>query len=67
MASSAWNGGNPEALLVFVLVYLPVLFFSLFTAWSTTLDRRRAFLRAKPDEMTRERIGSNSRDDSRPA
>lgn len=52
------NGGNPEALLVFALVYLPVLFFSLFISWSTTLDRRRAFLRAKLDEMTRDQLAA---------
>lgn len=52
------NGGNAEALLVFALVYLPVLFFSLFISWSTTLDRRRAFLRAKLDEMTRDQLAA---------
>lgn len=45
------NAGDPQALLVFVLVYLPVFFFSIFISWSTTLDRRRTFLRSLLDEM----------------
>lgn len=32
--------------LVFTLVYLPVFLFSIFISWSTTLDRRRNFLRS---------------------
>ena len=36
--------GDPKALLVFVLVYLPVLFFSLFIAWTNITSVRRAFL-----------------------
>ena len=46
------NAGDPQAMLVFVLVYLPVFLFSIFTSWSTTLDRRRTFLRSLLDEMT---------------
>lgn len=48
--------GNGEIVVVFSLVYLPVLWFSLFISWSTTLDRRRAFLRALLDKMTREAL-----------
>ncbi|MGC1330941.1 GGDEF domain-containing protein, partial [Pseudomonas sp.] len=36
--------GDPKALLVFVLVYLPVLFFSLFIAWTNIVSVHRAFL-----------------------
>lgn len=50
--------GNQEVVLVFSLVYLPVLLFSLFISWSTTLDRRRAFLRALLDRMTREDLSA---------
>jgi diguanylate cyclase (GGDEF)-like protein len=46
------TGGSLQEMLIFVLVYLPVFLFSLFISWSTTLDRRRAFLRAQLDEMT---------------
>ncbi|MEO0003350.1 MAG: hypothetical protein RLZZ22_1042, partial [Pseudomonadota bacterium] len=45
--------GQDQALLVFCLVYLPVLFFSLFISFSATLDRRRAFLHSLLDAMTR--------------
>lgn len=48
--------GSQEVVLVFSLVYLPVLLFSLFISWSTTLDRRRAFLRALLDKMTGEAL-----------
>jgi diguanylate cyclase (GGDEF)-like protein len=48
--------GNNEAMLVYSLVFLPVLFFSLFISWSTTLERRRAFLRAVLDDMTRHEL-----------
>lgn len=50
--------GSQEIVLVFSLVYLPVLLFSLFISWSTTLDRRRAFLRALLDRMTREDLSA---------
>lgn len=46
------NNGDWMAVGVFVLVYLPVLLFSLFNSWSTTQDRRRSFLRAQLEEMT---------------
>lgn len=36
--------GEPKALLVFVVVYLPVLLFSLFIAWTNITSVRRAFL-----------------------
>ncbi len=48
--------GDEQALLVFGLVYLPVLFFSLFISFSTTLDRRRNFLRSWLDAMTRDEL-----------
>lgn len=50
------NAGDPHGVLVFVLVYLPVFMFSIFISWSTTLDRRRTFLRALLDEMTHEEL-----------
>ena len=46
------NAGDRQEMLVFVLVYLPVFLFSIFISWSTTLDRRRTFLRSLLDEMT---------------
>lgn len=46
------NAGDPREMLVFVLVYLPVFMFSVFMSWSTTLDRRRTFLRSLLDDMT---------------
>lgn len=48
--------GDMEEMLVFLLVYLPVLFFSLFIAWSTTLDKRRAFLRSMLNDITHEAL-----------
>jgi len=45
--------GERQPMLVFSLVYLPVLFFSLFTSFSATLGRRRAFLHSWLDAMTR--------------
>lgn len=55
---AAWqfNQGDGNGMLVFTLVYLPVLFFSLFMSLSTTLDRRRAFLRAVLQELTQEAL-----------
>lgn len=46
------NPGDRQEMLVFTLVYLPVFLFSIFISWSTTLDRRRTFLRSLLDEMT---------------
>ena len=48
--------GDGMALLVFGLVYLPLLFFSLFISFSATLERRRAFLRSRLDAMTRDEL-----------
>jgi diguanylate cyclase (GGDEF)-like protein len=48
------HGGFNEATLVFSLVYLPVLFFSLFISWTSTLNGRQAFLRSLLDEGTRQ-------------
>ena len=48
--------GDTELMLVFALVYLPVLFFSLFISASTTRDRRKAFLRATLDEISQEAL-----------
>lgn len=48
--------GDAELMLVFALVYLPVLFFSLFISASTTRDRRKAFLRATLDEISQEAL-----------
>lgn len=36
--------GDPKGVMVFALVYLPVLCFSLFISWTNTLSVRRAFL-----------------------
>jgi len=38
------HAGEPKALLVFTLVYLPVLVFSLFISWTNINGVRRAFL-----------------------
>ena len=50
------NEGDSAAMLVFFLVYLPILFFSVFISWSTTLERRRAFLRAVIDDMSHQAL-----------
>lgn len=49
-------GGLTEATLVFALVYLPVLFFSLFISWTATHHGRRSFLLAQLDELTRQEL-----------
>ncbi|MDF3935791.1 GGDEF domain-containing protein [Pseudomonas citronellolis] len=41
---AALHPGDPKALLVFTLVYLPVLLFSLFISWTNIHGVRRAFL-----------------------
>ena len=51
-----FNHGDLMAFLVFTLVYLPVVFFSLFNSWSTTYDRRCSFLRALLDDLTRQEL-----------
>jgi len=38
------HAGDPKAVLVFTLVYLPVLVFSLFISWTNIHGVRRAFL-----------------------
>lgn len=45
------SDGRGEAVLVFALVYLPVLLFSLFISWSNTLAGRRDFLHSLLDDM----------------
>lgn len=45
-------GGFTAQTMVFALVYLPVLFFSLFISWTATHHGRRAFLRGLLGEMT---------------
>ncbi len=55
-AASQVNHQDSRGLLVFTLVYLPVLFFSLFMSLSTTLDRRRAFLRTVLQELTQQAL-----------
>lgn len=42
--SAVIHAGEPKALLVFTLVYLPVLAFSLFIRWTNINGVRRAFL-----------------------
>lgn len=56
-----WNAyrlNHPDAVQasVFVLVYLPILLFSLFNSWSTTHEKRRSFLRAQLDMLTRREL-----------
>lgn len=53
--------GDGMTLLVFGLVYLPVLFFSLFISFSNTLKRRRIFLRSRLDAMTRDELAQANR------
>lgn len=53
--------GDGMTLLVFGLVYLPVLFFSLFISFSNTLERRRIFLRSRLDAMTRDELAQANR------
>lgn len=48
--------GHSDAVLVFTLVYLPVFLFSLFISWSTTHDRRRAFLRSILEDLARQEL-----------
>ncbi|MEY5097352.1 MAG: hypothetical protein RJA36_71 [Pseudomonadota bacterium] len=52
------SGGDANALAIFMLAYLPVLFFSLFISWSATHDRRRAYLRHLLDEMNRRELSA---------
>lgn len=52
------NHGDPTANLTFALVYLPVFLFCVFIAWSTTLHRRQAFLRAAVDELGRNELAT---------
>ncbi|ACB35568.1 diguanylate cyclase [Leptothrix cholodnii SP-6] len=47
---------DPQAVMVFVLVYLPMLLFSLFTSWHTTLSGRRAYLHSVLDGMNRQAL-----------
>ncbi|MFC3608621.1 GGDEF domain-containing protein [Stutzerimonas tarimensis] len=57
LVGGAWlNRGVEGAMKIFILVYFPVLFFSLFISWSTTLDRRRTFLRSVLDDMNRDAL-----------
>lgn len=55
------NHGAPEALTVFLLVYLPIFLFSLFISGSITLGRRKAFFRSVLDEMTRNALHEANR------
>ncbi len=48
--------GDTQSMVVFSLVYLPVVCFSLFISWSATLDRRRTFLRSVLDDKTRQAL-----------
>lgn len=45
------GGRSLPALLMFLLVFLPVVFFSVIGCWATTLERRRDFLRNRIDEI----------------
>jgi diguanylate cyclase (GGDEF)-like protein len=48
--------GDTQAVIVFALVYLPVLFFSLFTSWHAALSGRRAFLHSVLDDLNRQSL-----------
>jgi diguanylate cyclase (GGDEF)-like protein len=50
------NQGDAQAMTVFALVYLPVLFFSLFISWEATLSGRRSFLLSLLDDMNRQAL-----------
>lgn len=50
------SAGRGEAVLVFALVYLPVLLFSLFISWSNALAGRRDFLHSLLDDMRSEAL-----------
>ena len=50
------NQGHSEGALVFTLVYLPVFLFSIFISWSTTLDRRRTYLRSLMSQMLQDEL-----------
>lgn len=45
--------GNPDAVLVFVLVYLPILLFSLFISWVNVDGVKKAFLSDLADRRQR--------------
>ncbi|WP_298014417.1 GGDEF domain-containing protein [uncultured Aquabacterium sp.] len=49
---------QPDAVMVFALVYLPVLFFSVYISWSNTLQARRNFLRSLLDRGTRDALAT---------
>lgn len=53
--------GHTNQVTVFVLVYLPIFLFSLFISWSTTLDRRRAFLRALLEDLAHDELAVANR------
>ena len=50
------SAGRSDAVLVFALVYLPVLLFSLFISWSNALAGRRDFLHSLLDDMRSEAL-----------
>lgn len=52
------HADQPDAMLVFALVYTPVLFFSLYISWSNTLQARRNFLHALLDRGTRDALAT---------
>ncbi len=47
------GGRDLASLVLFLLVFLPVVFFSVIGCWATTLERRRDFLRNRIDEIRR--------------
>ena len=44
---------NIHQLTIFLLVYIPVVFFSLYISWTNTLNARRSFLRSMLEEWDR--------------
>jgi GGDEF domain-containing protein len=44
---------NNQQVIIFLLVYIPILFFSLYVSWNNTLNARRAFLRSMLEEWDR--------------
>ena len=44
---------NLQQIFIFLLVYIPIVFFSLYASWNNTLNARRTFLRSMLDEWDR--------------
>ncbi len=53
--------GNGEAIFVYSIVYLPVLYFSLFISWHNTRAARRLFLLSTIEDMDRTELEEANR------